>query len=93
MQTLTPEMALELTRRAIWLAAQVSAPVLLATIVVGVVVNILQTLTAIRDMTVHFVPKVIASAVTLGLSLPWVIEKITVFFAETYRALGLFGAF
>jgi flagellar biosynthetic protein FliQ len=44
--------------------------------VVGLLIGLLQALTQIQEQTVAFVPKLIAMAVALGLSLPWVLTRL-----------------
>ena len=68
---MTPQMALELTQRALMTSMMLGAPVLLTAMVVGVLLNILQTVTSIKDMSLTFVPKAVMAAVITGISLPW----------------------
>jgi flagellar biosynthesis protein FliQ len=81
---MTPEMALDLTYAAILIAAKLAAPVLIGTIVIGVLLNVVQAVTAIKDQSLTFVPKLLVAAVALGLSLPWAIEQMTGFFREMF---------
>jgi flagellar biosynthesis protein FliQ len=82
---MTPEMVLDLTYLALFTAAKLSAPVLGASIVVGILINIIQTATSIRDQSLTFVPKLIAAGIALGLSLPWAINEATGFYTEMLR--------
>ncbi len=77
-------MALDLTYRAIYTAGMMMAPVLLTAIVVGVLINIVQTVTSIKDMSLTFVPKLAISAVVVGFALPWMIQTMTAYFEEMY---------
>ena len=81
---MTPQMALDLTYGAILLAAKLSAPVLITTMVVGVIVNILQTVTSIRDQSMSFVPKVVAASVVMGFSMHWTVSQVTSYFEQIY---------
>jgi flagellar biosynthesis protein FliQ len=81
---MTPQMALDLTYRAIYTAGMMMAPVLLTAIVVGVLINIVQTVTSIKDMSLTFVPKLAISAVVVGFALPWMIQTMTAYFEEMY---------
>lgn len=81
-------MALDLTHLAIMTAAKMCVPVLVTSIVVGVLVNILQTVTSIRDMSLTFVPKLLAAGVVLSLSLPWTMQTMTAFFQSMYSMFG-----
>ena len=88
---MTPDMALELANKAVLIAIQLSAPLLLSTIVVGVLVNIIQTVTSIRDQTLSFVPKVIAAVVVMGVAMPWAIQTMSSYFEEIFLMFGMFG--
>ncbi len=84
---MTPQMALELTQRALMLAMMLGAPILITTMVVGVLINILQTVTSIKDMSLTFVPKVVMAVVVTGISLPWGIQMMNAYFREMYGLL------
>ena len=86
---MTSQMALDLAYQAIMTAAKLSAPVLVTAIVVGVAVNIIQTVTSIKDMSLTFVPKVAAAIVVVGYTLPWMIETVTTFFQTTYSMFNM----
>jgi len=62
---------LEIARDAIWVLLQVSAPVMLIALGVGLVIALLQALTQVQEMTIVFVPKIIAIFVSLLLFLPF----------------------
>jgi len=80
----TPQLALDLAYGAIILSAKLSAPVLICTMVVGVGMNILQTVLSIKDMSMSFVPKVIAAAIVMGFAMPWAINLMSSYFEQTY---------
>ena len=61
---------LDLGRDAIWLTIQLSAPMLIIALLVGVAVGLLQTLTQVQEQTLIFVPKVLAVFLALLVSLP-----------------------
>ena len=61
---------LDVGRDAIWLTLQLSAPVLIVGLVVGVGIGLLQALTQIQEATLIFAPKIIAIFVALLVTLP-----------------------
>jgi flagellar biosynthetic protein FliQ len=61
---------IELTREAIWLTIQIALPVMIVALVVGVVIGLLQALTQIQEMTLTFVPKILAILATVFLLMP-----------------------
>ncbi|MDF3606859.1 flagellar biosynthetic protein FliQ [Paracoccus sp. DMF-8] len=52
------DLIFDLTRRALWIAVRMAAPLLLAALVTGVVIGLFQALTSVQEMTLTFVPKV-----------------------------------
>jgi flagellar biosynthetic protein FliQ len=73
------EQVVELARRTIEAAFWVSAPVLLAAMVVGLVINIGQVMTSIQDMTVSTVPRLFAVGVILFFLTPWILHHLVTF--------------
>lgn len=71
-----PEDAIDLARRAIWIAVLIGSPVLLTGMVVGLIVGLLQALTQVQEQTIAFVPKIVAMVAVLSLTLPWLIAQI-----------------
>jgi flagellar biosynthetic protein FliQ len=60
-------------------ALMISAPVLLVGLVVGVVISLLQAVTQVQEMTLVFVPKIVACLVVLVAALPWMINLLVSF--------------
>ena len=48
----------DVTRQALWIAVQMSAPLLVVALVIGVAIGLFQALTSVQEMTLTFVPKV-----------------------------------
>ncbi len=61
---------LDIGRDAIWLAIQLSAPMMLVGLVVGILVGLLQTITQVQEQTLVFVPKVLSVFITLLVAMP-----------------------
>ncbi len=57
----------------------ISAPVLLVGLVVGVVISLFQAVTQVQEMTLTFVPKIVACLITLVAALPWMINLLLTF--------------
>ncbi|WP_374625917.1 flagellar biosynthesis protein FliQ [Devosia sp.] len=62
---------LDLAREGIWVMIMIGAPMMIVGLLVGVVIALFQALTQIQEMTLVFVPKILAIFVTLLLSLPF----------------------
>jgi flagellar biosynthetic protein FliQ len=67
---------LDIARGAIYTLIMVAAPVMLVGLGVGVVISLLQALTQIQEMTLAFVPKILAIFVALLVALPFMAEKL-----------------
>ena len=67
---------LDVAREAIYTLVIVSAPVMLVGLVVGVAISLLQARTQIQEMTLAFVPKILAIFVSLLIALPFMAEKL-----------------
>ena len=82
---------IELARHALWITVLVSAPVLVVALVVGVVVGIFQAATSINEMTLSFIPKVVAMAAALGVVGSWQIGTLVDYWRGIFaRIPGLF---
>ncbi|MGS2724105.1 flagellar biosynthesis protein FliQ [Porticoccus sp. GXU_MW_L64] len=78
---MTPESVMDLARSALYLTVMISAPLLLSALGIGLLIGILQAATQIQEMTLSFIPKLIALAVALAIAGPWMLE-IWVSFTE-----------
>jgi flagellar biosynthetic protein FliQ len=74
--TITVAEALDITRFTLMLVMKVSAPILLAGMIVGLAISILQAVTQIQEQTLSFVPKMIVMAVVTILFSSWATNQI-----------------
>jgi flagellar biosynthetic protein FliQ len=65
------DIAAELVRLALFLVLLLSAPILLAGLVVGLVVSLLQAVTQIQEQSLAFIPKIVAMFVAAAVVFPW----------------------
>jgi len=73
---MTPEYVVHLGQQAIYLMLMVSAPMLVAGLVVGLGISILQAVTQIHEVTLTFIPKILVVSLALMVALPWMIQKL-----------------
>ncbi|MFB2549645.1 flagellar biosynthesis protein FliQ [Ensifer soli] len=71
--------ALDIVQAAIWTVVVASGPAVLAAMVVGVVIALIQALTQVQEMTLTFVPKILAVMITVAVSAPFVGSQISIF--------------
>ena len=74
---MTPETVLTIASESLTLTALLAAPLLLVTLITGVLVGVLQAATQINEMTLSFIPKLIALVLTLLITGPWMLQLIT----------------
>ena len=68
--------AVDLSRRALIITLELSLPVLLVGLVVGFLISLLQAVTQIQEQTLSFIPKILAVAATVFLTLPWMLNVL-----------------
>ncbi len=68
------EIVITMMQKVFVLILELAAPVLIISIVVGLLVSVFQTITQIQESTLTFVPKIIAGMVTIIVLLPWMLN-------------------
>jgi flagellar biosynthetic protein FliQ len=69
-------------RHGLWVAVQISAPLLLVALVAGVAVGLFQALTSVQEMTLTFVPKVAAMLAVFWVSMGFMTQTLVAFFHD-----------
>jgi flagellar biosynthetic protein FliQ len=73
---MSPTDVVDVVREAIWVLLQVAAPVMLVALAVGLVVALIQALTQVQEMTLVFVPKILAIFLSLIIFMPFMISSM-----------------
>ncbi|MFC5381519.1 flagellar biosynthetic protein FliQ [Aquipuribacter nitratireducens] len=81
---MTDATVVEIALAALWLGAKLAAPVLVASLVVGFVVSLFQSVTQMQDPSLAFVPKLVAVGICLLVFGSWMITEATLFTEELY---------
>ncbi len=84
---MTAEMIIGLARNAMEVTLLVSAPLLLAGLAVGLIVSIFQAVTQIQEMTLTFIPKIVAVFLALLIFFPWMLEMMTSFTGNLFNSI------
>lgn len=74
---MTPEFVMDTGRRAMEVTLLLSAPMLLLGLIAGLIISIFQAVTQINEMTLTFIPKLIAIFLGIMLFLPWMLQVMT----------------
>ena len=81
---MSPEFVIGFARQSIELTLAIALPMLVVGLGVGVVVSVLQAATQIQEMTLTFVPKIIAVFLALLISFPWIMDKMITFTQDIF---------
>jgi len=86
---MSTQFVVELARNSIITTLLVSSPMLILALVVGLAISILQAITQIQEMTLTFIPKIIAVAVALIVFLPWMITTVVGFTNQLFALIPM----
>ena len=78
---------MKLATDALMLAFKIGLPLLLASLVVGLLVSVFQAVTQIQEMTLSFIPKILAVAVVLIVAGPWMLTQVTNYTSDLYHSI------
>lgn len=87
---MTPDTIVGLMAETIKVTLLVAAPMLLVGLVVGVVISLFQAVTQIQEMTLVFVPKIVAVLVTLIAALPWIIGMLINYTQNLFASIPIY---
>ena len=82
---MTTEVVIDIAREALWLIIKCSAPLLLVSLIVGLVISIFQTVTSIQEQTLTFVPKILSIFITIILCGGWIMNNIVEFMQKLFE--------
>lgn len=89
---MTPESVLTLGHEALLLALSLAAPLLLTSLAVGVLVGLFQAATQINEMTLSFIPKLMAMAAVVVIAGPWMLQTLSEYTRRLFESIpGLIG--
>lgn len=77
--------ALSLLNDMLWNSLLVAGPILVATLLVGLVVSVFQVTTQLQEITLSYVPKILVAAVMLIAIGPWMLGRVTSFATALYQ--------
>jgi len=81
---MTIETVISVGKQAIKTTFLVGAPILLSSLVIGIIISIFQAVTSIQDMTITFIPKIIVSAIIFVFFFSWMMATLTHFTADLF---------
>ena len=84
---MTPDTVMSMTHIALRVALSMAGPLLLVTLLVGLVISIFQAATQINEMTLSFIPKLLAVGIALVLLGPWLISTMVDYMRMLFTSL------
>jgi flagellar biosynthetic protein FliQ len=82
------ELIMKLAQDALKVTAMLSAPILISTLVIGLLVSIFQALTQINESTLTFIPKMIVVAVVIVLAGPWMLDVMSHYTIDLFENIA-----
>lgn len=77
---MSQELVIEIATKTLYYTMIISAPILLTGLIIGIILSIMQSVIQIREMTLTFIPKILAIMIILLLTIPWMINKFIEYF-------------
>lgn len=87
---ITEGQVLDIARDALYTIITVSAPLLLISLIVGLIISIFQTVTSIQEQTLTFIPKIVAVFVGMILCGSWMLNKLSDFMVRLWTDFGIY---
>ena len=84
---MTPETVLDISNEALYLTMALAGPLLLSALVVGLLIGVFQAATQIQEMTLSFIPKLIALVFALLIAGPWMLALLQDYTITLYTAV------
>jgi len=84
---MTPDDVVTLGQQAMLITLMVAAPMLLAGMVVGLIISVFQSVTQIQEITLTFVPKIMAVMLAFILSLPWITDMLLLYVRDLFMSI------
>lgn len=78
---------MSMTYRAMLLAVTMAGPILIVTLVVGLTISVFQAATQINEMTLSFIPKLLAVGIALVLLGPWLIGEMVDYLRTLFQSI------
>ncbi|MCR5521507.1 MAG: flagellar biosynthesis protein FliQ [Lachnospiraceae bacterium] len=87
---MSEDILVTLLRETLYLIIKVSAPMLIVSLVVGLIISVLQTVTSIQEQTLSFVPKLLSIFLVIMFAGNWIIMSVSEYFEYLCENFNLF---
>ena len=86
---MTPDLVVQLARRSFEVTLLLAAPLLIASLIIGLIISIFQAVTSINEATLVFAPKIVAVMVAMIIFFPWMMSYMSDFTREIYSFIAI----
>jgi flagellar biosynthetic protein FliQ len=86
------DQALQLMNQLLWNSFLIALPILATTLIIGVVISVIQVVTQVQEMSLSYVPKLIAALVVLIVMGPWMLNRLTSFAVALFSGIPNLGS-
>ncbi len=87
---MTPDFVVGFGKEAVWVTLLVAGPMLLAGLIVGLIVSIFQAVTQVHEMTLTFIPKILAVMLALVFFFPWMMRVLLNFTEKLFVNIPMY---
>lgn len=84
---MTADVVIDIAREVVWVIVKTSAPMLIVSLVVGLIISIFQTITSIQEQTLTFVPKFIVIMAVMVLAGGWILNSMSDLFVQLVQSI------
>ncbi len=84
---MTPEVVMNIGRQAVEMALIISGPLLLASLVIGLIISVFQAATQINEQTLSFIPKLVGTFLVLILAGPWMLGMMVDYIRQLFESI------
>ncbi|MCR5793229.1 MAG: flagellar biosynthesis protein FliQ [Lachnospiraceae bacterium] len=87
---MTEQQLIDIARATLWMIIKCSAPMLIISLIVGLVISIFQTVTSIQEQTLTFVPKLLAIFLVIMIAGHWLMNSMIFYTTDLFSKFGLY---
>ncbi len=87
---MTQDTIIDIARETLWIIIKTSAPMLIVSLVVGLIISVFQTVTSIQEQTLTFVPKLLAIFIVIIISGSWIMNTIADYMIALYSNFSVY---
>jgi flagellar biosynthetic protein FliQ len=87
---MTPDFIVGFAKEVVWITLLISGPMLLSGLIVGLIVSIFQAVTQVHEMTLTFIPKILAVVAAMVIFFPWMMRVLLNFTEKLFSNIPMY---